>query len=126
MITLTKCTRLFCSKSFALHLDCFISIDLVKATKKCYLIPCAKYRQCQAPIRDGLIVMRNYRMPIYRTFQHIEKVSYRTSNIEYHDIDLFCVFSPKIPKILWKSENSPEIPKISENSPKIPQKEGLF
>ena len=95
------------------------------------------------PPRDELVVSKNYRMSIYQTFQHIEKISYQTSNIKYLDIDLICVFLPKnslkIPKILWKSETSPEIPKIqkilqkfrkfaeiSENLPKIPQKEGLF
>ena len=74
--------------------------------------------------RDKLIVSRNYRMPIYRTFQIFEKISYRTSNIEYlrywkiviHFVFFRRIFSensenlPKIPKICWKfwkfAENS--------------------
>ena len=98
-------------------------------------------------VRDELIVSRNYRMPIYRTFQHIEKNI--VSNLQYRVSRYWFILcfsaenSPKIPKILRKfrkssenSENSPKIQKIlrkfrkfsenSENSPKIPQKEGLF
>ena len=84
---------------------------------------------CKNASKGGHIVSRNYRMPIYRTFQHIKKKSYQTSNIEYLDIDLFCVFaaenSPKIPKILRKSGNSDnsenfrKFSEISENSPKF-------
>ena len=85
-------------------------------------------------VRAEFIVSRNYRMPIYQTFQIIEKISYRTSNIEYLDIlkasDLFCLFPPKIPKILRKFrkfKKFAEISENSENSPKIPlKKEGLF
>ena len=85
-------------------------------------------------VRAEFIVSRNYRMPIYQTFQIIEKISYRTSNIKYLKASgLFCLFPPKIfqkfRKFSGNSENSPEIPKILrkfqkfsgnlQNSPKI-------
>ena len=77
--------------------------------------------------RAELIVSRNYRMPIYWTFQLIEKKIVSTL------ILIYFVFFP--PKILQKSKNSANSPKIqnilrkiaeiSVNSPKIPQ-EGIF
>ena len=59
--------------------------------------------------RDGLIVPRNYRMPIYRDFQYIEE--YIVSNLQYRvsrysqNQWFFCLFSPKI---LWKFRKFPE------------------
>ena len=76
--------------------------------------------------RAELIVSRNYRMLIIGLFSISKKILYRTSNIEYLNIYLFCVFPSKF---LRKSENLPEIPKIlqkfrkfsgnSENWPKF-------
>ena len=91
-------------------------------------------------IRDEWIVSRNYRMPIYRTFQHIEKnivlnLQYRVSRFLF----ILCVSAENSPKIFWKfqkisgnpktlrkfrkfsenSENSPEIQKILRKFAKI-------
>ena len=96
--------------------------------------------------RVGLIVSRNYRMPIYRDFQNIEE--YIVSNLQYRvsrysqNQWFFCLFfaenSPKIQKIPRKfrkpMNQSPQqqqqqqqqrrkfqkIAENSENSPKIP------
>ena len=65
-------------------------------------------------IRDELIVSRNYRMPIYRDFQHIEE--YIISNLPYRVsryafiLSFSAENSPKNPIILWKFR------KFSENS----------
>ena len=67
------------------------------------------------------------------TFSISKSISYRTSNIEYLDMPLFCLFPPKIlqkfRKFSENSENSQKFLKIrqkfwkfaeiSENSPKI-------
>ena len=87
--------------------------------------------------KDEFIVSRIYRMPIYRTFLYIEE--YIVSNLPYRvsrysqNQWFFCLFSPKIPKILrkfWKFPENSENPwtkvvnnnnsaENSKNSPKI-------
>ena len=87
--------------------------------------------------KDEFIVSRIYRMPIYRTFSYIEE--YIVSNLPYRvsrysqNQWFFCLFSPKIPKILrkfWKFPENSENPwtkvvnnnnsaENSKNSPKI-------
>ena len=84
--------------------------------------------------KDEFIVSRIYWMPIYRTFSYIEE--YIVSNLPYRvswysqNQWFFFLFSPKIPKILWKFPENSENPwtkvvnnnnsaKNSKNSPKI-------
>ena len=57
-----------------------------KDTKSFPISKLVKVLKSWVIIKDELIVSRNYRMPIYRTFQIIEKISYRTSDIEYLDM----------------------------------------
>ena len=96
-------------KSYSTHIDYIFQVKRIKAILQDWRTDEDSQFECVTG-RGELIVSRNYRMPIYRTFQIIEEniVSnlqyrvFRYSQNQWFILSLFAKNSPKILKIRQK------------------------